>query len=464
MNVVACPGRPSAVRCERIPRVTSWALCYSAAMQSTAQTMQSRIEAYLGTQPGGVDLRAALTHLPIERMRHFMAALGKRRDQGRVFFLGNGGSFDNARLMASCCRAKGVNAKVPGHPDDYLTVAQRQGYQDIFVHGLQSDRITAVDMVVGISGSGNSPNVVAALRFAQEQGAETWCMGGRDGGAMRRQCGDDHSLIGKNHCMEAIEDLHMAMLLSALDALHTGHHITQSLGRFQAALAAFSTHENAQQLATVAELMLEGILHGGRCFVAGFGIGPSHLRADLGRGATNAIPVRGITTPELFSMNSAQATANDDGLDFVLVDGLVKYDPTPRDLALLVVTPGAEGAIAHCRDLLEHTKTPMVTIGPGGVDLAAFTAFDQDATVAMIGHICGECIRTCLHEEWKARKLDEVTVFPSGQKKLGIKATEALQDDLRRRGVLRPEEQLTFAYGSLYAVHPPATRPPRCYF
>jgi len=84
--------------------------------------------------------------------------------------------------------------------------------------------------------------------------------------------------------------------------------------------------------------------------------------------------------------------------------------------------------------------------------------------VAMIGHICGECIRACLHEEWKARKLDEVTVFPTGQKKLGIKATEALQDDLRRRGVLHADEQLTFAYGSLYAVHPPATRPPRCYF
>ena len=43
---------------------------------------------------------------------------------GRVFFLGNGGSFDNARLMASRCRAHRIAAKVPGHPDDYLAVAQ----------------------------------------------------------------------------------------------------------------------------------------------------------------------------------------------------------------------------------------------------------------------------------------------------------------------------------------------------
>jgi hypothetical protein len=174
--------------------------------------------------------------------------------------------------------------------------------------------------------------------------------------------------------------------------------------------------------------------------------------------------VRGIVAPEFYSMNSAMATANDDGLDYVLVDGLVKFEPGPSDLGVLCQEPGAETALALCHELLEASGTPMISLGSSGISLKPFAPYDLDCAVAMIGHICGECIRAELHEHWQARRLDHVHAFPDGHKKLGIAKTGELEAELAARGVLAPGEQLTFCYGTLYAVRPPEQRPQRCYF
>jgi hypothetical protein len=163
-------------------------------------------------------------------------------------------------------------------------------------------------------------------------------------------------------------------------------------------------------------------------------------------------------------MNSAQATANDDGLDFVLVDGLVKFDPGPEDVAILCELPGASGALVHCRELLASAGTPVHSVGAAGVDLSAFAAYDADTALAMLGHACGECIRAELHETWSARRVDRPAPLPPGQKKLGMRATDALEAELKRSGALAADEQLAFCYGALYAVRPPAQRPARCYF
>jgi D-sedoheptulose 7-phosphate isomerase len=426
--------------------------------------MLSRITTYFGAVPGGVDLRRALADLPLDGLARFAEALGARRGRGRAIFLGNGGSYDNARLMASRCRAHGVAAKVPGDPDDYLAVAQTRGYTAIYTNGLEQDRVGPDDMVIGISGSGNSPNVVEALKLARARGAEAWCMGGRDGGAMRPVCGDERSLIGRNQCMEAIEDLHLAMLVIALEAEQVGGGVEAAHRRYLQRMDEFMVPANLARAAALADGLLACALRGGHAYVLGTGIGASHIRADLGRGATNAIPVRGIAAPEFFSMNSAQATANDDGLDFVLVDGLVKFDPGREDFAVLCELPGSEAAIAHCRELLTEAGTPSVSVGPSGIDLSAFTAYDQECGVAMLGHACGECIRAALHQEWRARRIDHAPRFPAGQKKLGIAGTTALEAELRRSGALAADEQVTFCYGALYAVRPPANRPARCYF
>ncbi len=130
-------------------------------------------------------------------------------------------------------------------------------------------------------------------------------------------------------------------------------------------------------------------------------------------------------------MNSAMATANDDGLDYVLVDGLVKFEPGPRDLALLIDAPSSHAGVELCRELLASSGTPLLLLGDSGINLRPFARYDQDTAVAMIGHICGECIRAEMHEQWQARRLDHAR--PPGHKKLGIAQTEALQAELYAR-------------------------------
>ncbi len=427
-------------------------------------------QSYFGARPGGVDLRSSLARLPLERLGDFAAELAARRAtpaSGRVFFMGNGGSYDNARLMAQLCRARGIDAKVPGYADDYLAVAQAEGYAAIYRRGLEQDGLRAGDLVVGISGSGNSENILAALGLARERGATAWCMGGRDGGRMRPLCGDEHALIGANDCMEAIEDLHMAMLIIALSAGSGG-----GLGGCTAAhadllgrLDAFMAPANLRALAEIGAGMLDTIRRRGHTFVLGTGIGANHFRADMGRGATNTLPIRGLSTPELFTMNSAQATANDDGLDFVLADGLVKLDPGPDDFAILCDLPGARAAIEHCRDVLRVSGTPHRSVGASGVVLDAFGPAGADFALSMLGHACGEVLRGTLVGEWKARVIEHLPEFPRGQKKLGIDATDRLEAELRGSGVIAADELLTFCYGRVYAVRTPTGHAQaRCYF
>lgn len=428
-------------------------------------TLADRVAAYLGLLPGGVDLQRAIGLLPAEPLARFTAALAHRRGtRARVFFLGNGGSFDNARLMAALLRADGWHAQVPGQPDDYWTTAARAGYGAIYAEALRQDQLTADDLVVGISGSGNSPNVIAALELARERGAEAWCLGGRDGGRMRQVTGDAHALIAVNACMEAIEDLHVIALVVALDAIRAGDGVPAALARYRTAFQAFATRAACEGIGRLVQGMLDTIITGGRVFVLGTTIGASHIRADLGRGATNAIPVRGIAAPEFASVNAAQATANDDGLEFVLVDALVKFEPHPQDVAVLCALPQDRAGLSHCRELLSDAGTPMHAIGEEGILLDAFAAYGADSALATIGHICGEVIRAELHERWQARRLALSHDFPPGARKLGRRAAERLERDLRARGVLLPQEQLTFCYGQLYAVQPPPGAPTRCFY
>ena len=62
---------------------------------------------------------------------------------------------------------------------------------------------------IGISGSGNSPNVLNGLFFARQMGATTIGMTGFDGGQLKDLV--DVCIHVLNHCMEQVEDLHLML-------------------------------------------------------------------------------------------------------------------------------------------------------------------------------------------------------------------------------------------------------------
>jgi D-sedoheptulose 7-phosphate isomerase len=66
------------------------------------------------------------------------------------------------------------------------------------------------DVVIGISGSGKSENVLQALSYAKENGAETIGLTGFDGGKLARIV--DIPLVARSNDMQKVEDIHMIVI------------------------------------------------------------------------------------------------------------------------------------------------------------------------------------------------------------------------------------------------------------
>lgn len=139
----------------------------------------------------------------------------KARDMKKqVFFMGNGGSASTASHF-TCDLGKGTIVEgVPrfkalslaDNVAQMLAWANDASYEDIFIEQLKN-LMDEGDVVVGISGSGNSENVLRALEYANENGAITVGLTGFDGGRLKDMA--SHCLVVPMHYMQQIEDVHM---------------------------------------------------------------------------------------------------------------------------------------------------------------------------------------------------------------------------------------------------------------
>jgi D-sedoheptulose 7-phosphate isomerase len=80
-----------------------------------------------------------------------------------------------------------------------------QGYSDVFVEQLMA-LYRPGDTVFAISGSGNSPNVLRAIEWANQQGAPTIGISGFDGGKLAQMA--RYALRVDNYVMPQVEDVH----------------------------------------------------------------------------------------------------------------------------------------------------------------------------------------------------------------------------------------------------------------
>ncbi len=151
---------------------------------------------------------------PIEQL---IDLLHRVRLEGRtVFILGNGGSASTASHMV-CDLAK--NTRRPGWPpfkviglSDNMAIfsayANDEGYENVFAQQLAS-LVQPGDIVIGISTSGNSPNVLRAIDLAHERNAFTVGFTGFDAGRLGPMV-DLHLHVPSN-CIEQVEDIHLIL-------------------------------------------------------------------------------------------------------------------------------------------------------------------------------------------------------------------------------------------------------------
>jgi D-sedoheptulose 7-phosphate isomerase len=142
----------------------------------------------------------------------------KAREQGRtIFFFGNGGSASTASHMAQDIAKLTIVEGAPrfrthalsDHMSVILAWANDSSFSEIYAEQIKSQG-EAGDVAIGLSGSGNSPNVLRALEEARRKGMTTVGFIGRGGGKMKALC--DVAIVAPSDNMQHIEDLHHLML------------------------------------------------------------------------------------------------------------------------------------------------------------------------------------------------------------------------------------------------------------
>jgi D-sedoheptulose 7-phosphate isomerase len=87
-----------------------------------------------------------------------------------------------------------------------MAISNDIGFEEVFRYQLRG-RLDSGDLVIAISGSGNSRNVINAVEYAKEQGNKVIGLTGYDGGKLREL--SDVSLHVDVMSMQVTEDVHM---------------------------------------------------------------------------------------------------------------------------------------------------------------------------------------------------------------------------------------------------------------
>ncbi|MCM8534799.1 MAG: hypothetical protein NE334_02555, partial [Lentisphaeraceae bacterium] len=287
-----------------------------------------------------------------------------------------------------------------------------------------------------------------------------------DGGKLKSIISESSFLVVENANMEAIEDLHNLMFFTIYKSIIKDVPMLESHKLMLIAYDGFLTEKNLKLLEEMAYGMIHSACHDGHVYILGLSLGANHFRADMNRGPSNALPIRGVSAPEVFNLNSAEATANDDGPDFILADGLVKFKSNIHDFAILCDTGNHHQLFEYCEEILADTGTRYYSIGlEGGVDISTFSQDESDLPIMMIAHSSGEVLRSFLATQFTQREITLEQNFVGQNKKFGMKQTIQLEEEMRTSGDLEPDEVITFCYGKVFAVKPiEGTVYKRCYY
>lgn len=160
-------------------------------------------------------LSDTLNHLDLEAIGKLADLLMQaREEEKRIFIFGNGGSGATAShvtgdflkgisyQMDKRFKVQCLNDNISG----MMAISNDLSYDEIFIEQLRAF-MQPGDVVIGISGSGNSVNVVKALQYAEEQGAHTVAFCGFKGGKVKEIA--KLLIHAPIHDMEITEDVHI---------------------------------------------------------------------------------------------------------------------------------------------------------------------------------------------------------------------------------------------------------------
>jgi D-sedoheptulose 7-phosphate isomerase len=162
-------------------------------------------------------LEAALEALPRDRLERLGDTLLRAYNSDKqVFTIGNGGSSSTASHMAADLAKNtiGPNMKrfritsLSDNASIVTALANDLGYENVFYEQLVNV-VCAGDVLVVVSASGNSRNIIKAIRYAQRQSAEVVGLLGFDGGEAAKIV--DIPIVVQSSAYGIVEDIHLVI-------------------------------------------------------------------------------------------------------------------------------------------------------------------------------------------------------------------------------------------------------------
>ncbi len=177
-------------------------------MENTSKGVLMEMNAYLK------ELNNAISSLPIVELEKIANLLVKARDAGKqIYIFGNGDSATNALHFVmdlnkgtrvegkKLFKAMTLNENVP-----LMTAWTNDTSYEMIFKGQLENFLQSGEVVIGISGSGNSPNVIKAIEFARSKGAVTIGLTAMGGGKLKTSA--EHCIVVNTNSMEIAEDAH----------------------------------------------------------------------------------------------------------------------------------------------------------------------------------------------------------------------------------------------------------------
>src|ERR1017187_3835082 len=173
-------------------------------------------------------LKDVLDRLPLKPIDEIIRAIEQARDEGRqIFVIGNGGSAATAsHMMNDLCKGTlGHKGDAPWPRLRVIALTDNVSLMTAWANDVDYDRVFSEplknlaqrgDLLVAISASGNSPNIIAAVEAAKQLGVRVIGLAGFGGGKLAKMA--DVSFVVPSDEYGPVEDAHMI-----LDHIITGY-------------------------------------------------------------------------------------------------------------------------------------------------------------------------------------------------------------------------------------------------
>jgi D-sedoheptulose 7-phosphate isomerase len=132
---------------------------------------------------------------------------------GKILFCGNGGSASDSQHLAAELTGRFIKDRKPlgaialtTDTSALTSIANDYAFEEVFARQVMALGRSG-DLLVGISTSGNSKNIIRAVEEARALGIRTVGLLGRDGGQLRALC--DHAIVVPSDVTARIQEAHI---------------------------------------------------------------------------------------------------------------------------------------------------------------------------------------------------------------------------------------------------------------